>query len=292
MNNINTITPIADLKKTFCIANTIIDVCFHPETVLPLFETLSPFLYEGPALKNAKPPIRIRCVDKPIDNASYAEYLKQHPIQKHLKITDNHYLFSFLGGQFLTDKTFSNVTLWYYVEKEYISTFDGFPWLQNILWGRLSLEGGCYLHGAIVVINGKYILLLGNSGVGKSTLSGLAVEAGFTRLTEENPFITLETSHPWTHATPWPGISGQWQPPSGKLHSIVFLRHAHENVICKIPASEAGKRLIHNARWFNWLPFTIPYGMQTLGTTINTIPIYDFGFVPDQTAIASIQGII
>lgn len=201
-------------------------------------------------------------------------------------------LFSCHTGQFVAFKRFSRILLWAPYEEEIYDEYDGYPLLQIILWGRISHTGGCYMHGALVVIEGHYVLLLGDSGVGKTTLSNLVAEAGYTSLTEENPFLTWKQDVPWAHATPWYGILGPKKPVSGPLSAIFFLRHANRNAIRKMSPQAAGRCLLSNARMFSWLPATIPGAVELLNKTIDSVPVYDFGFVPGPGAVNQLLDVL
>lgn len=170
---------------------------------------------------------------------------------------------------------------------------ESFPanrWLMLALWGYLTLRGGAYLHGAVCVIAGRFVLLLGDSGVGKSTLSRLVVAAGGTCLTDENPFVTLdESGRPRVHGSPRPGVDGPPVAVSGSLDAVFFLRHAPHNDLGRLEPSATGRRLVGNARFFHWLPETIPRTMTMLAAIAATTPIFDFGFVPDGSAVEVVR---
>lgn len=166
----------------------------------------------------------------------------------------------------------------------------GRRWLMLALWGYLTLRGGAYLHGSICVVDGRYLLFLGDSGVGKSTLSRLVLAAGGSCLTDENPLVTLDADgHPLAHATPVPGVRGPDVPLSGRLDAIFFLRHAPANDCRRLLPSEAGRRLLRNARFFHWLPATRPETMRILDAIARIVVCHDFGFVPEPSAVAVVR---
>ncbi len=261
-----------------------------PQLVMPISDNLVPFLLDQEISSGQS--ILVECISDSPDIDLYQTKGGLQARQPHMSYQGKFYLFTFATGQFLTNHEFTHIRLWTPFEKIVSTSMDGYPWLQLIIWGRLSIIGCCYLHGAIVVIDEKFVMLLGDSGVGKSTLSGIAVQQGFSRLTEENPFLVLHEDNPWGHATPWPGMSGPEVPSSGPLHMIFFLRHAPTNSLKKLKSVEASRRLLGNARMFNWLPQTIPAAIETLDKTLAKIPVYDFGFVPQKSAIQAIQKLL
>ncbi|MCK5100093.1 MAG: hypothetical protein KAR45_18425, partial [Desulfobacteraceae bacterium] len=211
---------------------------------------------------------------------------------------ESNLLFEILTGQFLTNKNFTKIKLWSPYEKEISMqrkgkvNFNGDPSLLLILWGRASILGYCFMHGALVFIEGMYVLFMGASGVGKTTLSRLAHKAGATLLTDENPYISCEDGIVNAHTTPWPGVIGPTIPFSGPLSAIFFLRHSKKNEARQLTTAEAVRSIIGGSRTFNWIPETIPKSIQLFDKAVKNIPVYDLGFLPDLNAISYIKSIL
>lgn len=267
---------------------------FLPRSVMPISQRLLAF-QAGPDEKMDHP-IIVQFIPEAPDQNIYQEQLRLQPDrQMHMAQQGENMLFTCRVGQFLANHDFTRIELWSPYDSSICvdeGEYDGYPFLQLIIWGRLSLTGTCYLHGAIVVIDGHYVLLLGDSGVGKSTLSGLAVQKGATMLTDENPFLTWQQDSPWVYPAPWPGFTGPLVPAFGPLDAIFFLRHATGNTLQRLTLPEAGRRLLGNARMFNWLPETIPGAVELLDKTLHRVPVYNFGFVPDLSAVEAIMDVI
>ena len=132
-------------------------------------------------------------------------------------------------------------------------------------------------------------MFLGDSQVGKTTLSRLAVEAGHTCLTDENPLIACGPDGIRAYGTPWPGIVGTPTQMSGQLSAVFFLRHESRNVLKPLSAGEAGDRLLRNARFFHWDPETVPKTLEHLDRVARGVPVHDFGFVPAAEAVRVIE---
>jgi len=145
------------------------------------------------------------------------------------------------------------------------------------------------MHGALVVIEDKYVLLMGDSGTGKTTLSKLAVEMGYTSLTDENPYLHLNKGNVSIHTTPWPGSLGPAKPRKGPLAAVCVVRHSSKNEIKKLSLKQASRSLLHNSRTFNWLPETIPTAINILDHTAHKVPVYDFGFLPSKSAVEALR---
>jgi len=163
--------------------------------------------------------------------------------------------------------------------------FNGRPWLMFALWGYFAQRGGVFLHGATCVLDGRYVLLLGDSQVGKSTLARLAVDAGYTSLTDEYPAVTLASSGPRAHGLPWPGRNGPPAPASGDLAAIFFLRQAPDNTLERLAPPETARRLVGNIRFFGWDPATTLPTFDTLDQIARSVPAYEASFAPSPDAV-------
>lgn len=270
---------------------------FPSNLFLPLNPILHPFL--GSGLVGKKYPTVVTIIDNSLDGLDASQNFDKQSRSLSVKSSgDDGYFFRYPTGQFLADHSFTSIKMWLPFEREISIEHDGFanfrgdPSLKLIVWARSSIEGYCYMHGALIVLDGKYILLVGQSGSGKTTLSDLACDCGATRLTEEDPFISCKEDEPWVFTSPWPGMRGPEVPFSGKLSAIFYLRHAERNTVRALSMKESCHNLLTHSRTFNWLPQTLPLAIELFDKVAEKIPSYDFGFVPDTSAVEMIRDII
>ncbi|HUS80604.1 MAG TPA: hypothetical protein VM283_05000 [Armatimonadota bacterium] len=163
--------------------------------------------------------------------------------------------------------------------------FNGRPWLMFALWGYLAQRGGVFLHGATCVLEGRHVLLLADSQVGKSTLARLSAEAGYTALTDEYPAVTCAGARIRAHGLPWPGRQGPPAPASGELAAVFFLRQAPANALEQLAPPEIGRRLMRNARFFGWDPATTLPALESLDRIARAVPGYEAAFTPSPQAV-------
>ena len=170
--------------------------------------------------------------------------------------------------------------------------FDGMPWVMLCLWGYLSQHNGCLLHGAICQLGDDYIMLLGDAEVGKTTLSGLLVEAGFACLTDEYPVLSWTGGTAMAHGTPWRGMMGEPSGLDAPLRAAFFLRHCDQNELRLLTPAQGGTCLVNNARFFTWDPSTILKTLDVLDAAARSVPIYDYGFVPTPDAAGVLRDVL
>jgi hypothetical protein len=269
---------------------------FSDKTVLPLNPALRSFTLSCSVAR--REPTVIDFVDNSFEGIGAEEYLYQRRPSISMAVCREGLLFSFFTGQFLASNNFRKIQLWspferrMSIDRDGYANYNGDPTLRLILWGRASFEHFSYVHASLVVLDNKYILFMGASGTGKSTLADCVCSVGGTCLTDENPFVSWYQDTPFTYGTPWSKLDNQFISASGPLAAIFFLRHAPKNNLRKLGFKEKTRNLLHNTRPFNWLPETIPANIALIDKIAGIVPAYDFGFVPDHSAIDTIRNVL
>ena len=279
---------------TLQILDLFFELHFSERSYLPLHKNLKPFVVSETNSKDSSTMIHIE--EESFDGADdYQHIAKRFGSMSMEPVGDNEHLFRYFTGQFLANHDFTNVKLWSPFERQMsvdhdgYANFNGDPPLRLIVWARSSLKGYCYMHGALIVLDGHYVLLVGQSGTGKTTLGNLACDCGATLLTEEDPFISCKDDGPRAFASPWPGMRGPEMPFSGTLSAIFYLRHAERNIVRPLTTKESCHNLLQHSRTFNWLPETLPTAIELFNEVAHKVPSYDFGFVPEHSAVETIR---
>ena len=174
----------------------------------------------------------------------------------------------------------------------HLDRFDGRPFLQFALWGYLSRHGGARMHGALCVVDGHFVMLLGDAETGKTTLSNLLVDSGYVCLTDEHAALTWSKGAAWAHGTPWPGIAGPVGDLSGPLAAIFLLRQAPEDALDRARPAVGAEVLLRNTRFFLWDPTTKLPTIDLVDRAARSVPVYDFGFAPTPEAVGALRGVL
>ena len=159
--------------------------------------------------------------------------------------------------------------------------------LERILFVSLMAQrGGMLLHAQGIVRNGRGYVFSGPSGAGKSTLARLWVASGeATVLSEETLILRRRGSAYWVYGTPWIGEVGHCSPEGAPLAGVYFIHHAGENLANRLRAGRALEKLLARSYLVAYEPFAARKGLDLGVDLVGAVPMYDFGFLPDQSAV-------
>ena len=260
------------------------------DTLGPLDPLLYPYLAEEQ--ESAPADLTVEIHDKPIPGEPLPAELELHAGPVIAYPLPEGWRLDRPDGRLLADADFTACRVWMNFKSDPTEGFSGQPWLLLSLWGYLAHHGGALLHGAVCELDGHFVVFLGRPTAGKSTLSRLvaAAEGGF--VTDEYPVFTGREGTTWAHGTPWPGGGGRVSRFSAPLEAVFFLRHAPTNQLRRLEVAEAGQRLLRNAQFFIWDRPTIPATVELLDRTACTVPCYDFGFLPDASAVTCLREVL
>jgi hypothetical protein len=155
-------------------------------------------------------------------------------------------------------------------EYEYIYTGFAFK-------NRLTELGGAVLHGSAIAYNSQGIIFSANSGVGKSTHTGLWKERfgnDVMVVNDDKPAVRFYDGIPYIFGTPWSGKSELNENVHVQLKSIVFIKRAEENRIERLNTRDSIFGLMSQ--------ISRPYydeniGLKTMDVIeklVKTVPIY------------------
>jgi len=166
-----------------------------------------------------------------------------------------------------------------------------YPLDRMLFASILSLRQGIAVHAAGVVVDGRALLFMGNSGVGKSTMARLwSAERDVTVLADDLIILRYEEGRFIAYGTPWRGGPGLASPTSAPLARIYLIHHSKTNQLAALPA---GARLA--ARLFNqsyppyWLQEGLAAHINLIERLALTIPCFELGFLPDPSVISYVR---
>jgi hypothetical protein len=160
--------------------------------------------------------------------------------------------------------------------------------ITNYLASGLGVEvHGC---GLVDAETGGH-LFLGHSGAGKSTTTRLWKSLRNPEiLSDDRIILRLHHGELWMYGTPWHGEAAFAMPGKARISRVFILDHRGENEITPLTGSRAVGELF--ARSFP--PFHNAEALERtvgfLNQVLDTVPCYQFGFVPNPSAVRTILG--
>lgn len=133
-------------------------------------------------------------------------------------------------------------------------------------------------HCSSILYNNYSIAFSAPSGTGKSTHTGLWVKEfpETVILNDDSPVIKLIDGVPVLFGTPWAGTSGVNTNSCAPLKSVVFLKQAKDNIIDKIPFTEAFPAFVKGTKKLVF-PDSTEKSVDIICKLIEKIPVYSLG---------------
>jgi len=158
---------------------------------------------------------------------------------------------------------------------------------------HLLSHGGILFHAAAVKTGTAVYIFPAPAGGGKSTWSGLSSACTGWRVLGEDKVIVRKVGDSYqVFGTPWNPRTEYHAADNAPLRGIYFLHHSRENRISEMGKAEIAQKLLQASS----LPFQRTEELDRALTIIEeiaqTVPAYQFGFRPDQSALDFFQSFI
>ena len=166
-----------------------------------------------------------------------------------------------------------------------------YPLDQILVWGMLSRIQGALLHAAMVVRpDGQGLLLAGRSGAGKTTLSALCADKGWTILNDDRALIYTDGGKWLASGTPWHGSGKYAEPRTVPLSGIYFLAQSETNRVEELSRKDVLADLLRVTSLPVFLDAWCTPTLATLDTLTRAIPMRRFHFKRDPSAVDALSG--
>ncbi|WP_417910130.1 hypothetical protein [Candidatus Electronema sp. PJ] len=180
----------------------------------------------------------------------------------------------------------------YYIHDDAKEEFDPCKLASNIFLLQHSFinHQGLIIHAAGGSIYGKGIAFAAPSQTGKSTLSRLFLLSPQNRLFSEDRLIIRSVNTTWqVWGTPWLGSGTIACNEHAPLSALVFLSQANETKVTRLSPSVGLRRLLQvvSIPWYS--PEWTHKGLAVCESLIQTIPMFELAFRPDQTAVQAVE---
>ncbi len=151
----------------------------------------------------------------------------------------------------------------------------------------MARKGCCAIHSSVIVVDGKAVMFLGESGTGKSTHTRLWREhiAGAELLNDDSPFVGVADGCVTVYGSPWSGKTPCYRNISYPLHAVVRLSQAPHNKIYRL------RNILSIGALLPSLPPAFLYDkaleqglINILSAIVAQVPLYHLECLPDAAA--------
>jgi hypothetical protein len=163
--------------------------------------------------------------------------------------------------------------------------------LDRVLFVNIVTHGlGIMLHACGVVLDGKGYIFAGPSNAGKTTLARLWHEfSEGTILGDECLILRRRGNGFWAYGTPWVGEAGLFAPDGVPVEALFFIHHDNVNKLRPIAPQAGVMQLLAQSLLTPYDGFAIESGLDLCLDLVHTLPLFEFGFVPEASAVRMIQ---
>jgi hypothetical protein len=161
------------------------------------------------------------------------------------------------------------------------------PLDEFLIVNKVSDGRGANIHSCGVVLNDEGMLFVGVSTAGKSTIANLWKERDVKILSDDRIIVKTDDadSRFWMHGTPWHGDAKVSAPDGVPLKGVFFITKSDENYLRKLPQLEAVTRLFVCCFPTFYFKNGVENTMTVLEKLAGKVPVYEFGYKPDQKAL-------
>ncbi|MCK4994625.1 MAG: hypothetical protein KAS13_06235 [Candidatus Omnitrophica bacterium] len=252
-------------------------------------------------------------------NTPYESFISQDPPEIHLKIhycpgicsrtvlakeifnandtwtlfkKNSNYILRTTSGDAIIDCEFKSGDIYLEAEEnEQTGIFLTYPMDELLMINLLARERGVMFHACGLKYLGKGILFAGTSGAGKSTIANLwKKKKDAVILSDDRVIVRKIDSKFWIYGTPWHGDAKISSAEKAPLEKIFFLKHENKNHIEKINPIDAASRSIVRSFIPMWDKASMEFTLKFCSELSQNIPIYELGFLPDESIVDFITG--
>lgn len=142
------------------------------------------------------------------------------------------------------------------------------------------------MHSSIVDYNGKGLIFLGPSGIGKTTMAELWNRYRKAKiLNGDMTFVQNGESQIIGWGTPWHGSSIYCENSKVSIRALIILKQSSVNIIRELRDFEKTQTVSNNIIYPRWLENGMELCLETLDHLLSKIPVYELSCRPDEEAV-------
>ena len=149
------------------------------------------------------------------------------------------------------------------------------------------------LHSSLIDFQGKGILFLGPSGIGKTTQAELwSKYRGAKIINGDIVFVQEKETEFLGWGSPWHGSSPYCENANVPVKALIVLKQAKGNSIRKLEGFEKVKEVSGNVFYPQWLENGIELCLKTLDHLLSGTDVYELSCLPDEDAVNLLEQVV
>jgi len=165
--------------------------------------------------------------------------------------------------------------------------------LPELLSDMLPFYSGMMLHASGISHEGRGIVFAGPSGAGKSTIAGLWQRRdGIGVLNDDRMIVRKKGEQWWAYPAAGMGELGPDSTQAAVLEAVFLVSHSQQNLAERMGMAQAASSLLPHISLPPYDAVAVSLGLDLLDDLLQKVPVYQLGFLPDDSAIDCIKGTI
>ena len=162
--------------------------------------------------------------------------------------------------------------------------------LFHIFYIHASQNKTIQFHSALIEREGRGIMFLGPSGIGKTTQAELWEKYRDALIINGDIVFIQKTGENFLGwGTPWHGSSPYCKNTSTPIYAMIVLKQASENFIRELFGFEKVSAISNNVFYPHWLENGMELCLETLDHLLSKIPVYELSCRPDEDAVRLVE---
>lgn len=164
---------------------------------------------------------------------------------------------------------------------------------ESGIFRMLAEHGGVVLHSSYIITQrGEALLFSAPSGTGKSTQAELWRSYAGAKVINGDRALVKAENGVTANGILFSGTSGISENVTAPLRAIVLLRQSEKNEIRSVSGKEAFMRLLPQCSYYPDEEENLRLVTGVLAEIISAVPVYDFGCVPDESAVSALSEVL
>jgi hypothetical protein len=156
----------------------------------------------------------------------------------------------------------------------------------------MLFHGGAVFHACGIDDNGRGLLMVGHSGAGKSTQTGIwSRYDGVVAMNDDRVALRWLEGRPVIYGTPWGGTAEIARNHRADLAAVLILEQAPYEEILSVPPAESAGMLLARAFVPYWDTGLLDSAWETIKRLVAEAPVFKLRCRPIDAAVTAVRSV-